>query len=325
MAIARIVSARVNVWMPTGFQTTMGIGHGSLELRTQSSSYYITWIGGGGNSSSAAEGHRATGFKQLQDRKTGAQVANPCAYNQPVAPIRGNPGAFNYEEDCLANQTRMKTVGRAEANYRILIPCKSPTGYRTGKNMWGLNATAIERWWIALMNLPPGHPRRNYKALSTKYNCNAAVVEGLREGGLSVYATPPKNFVFQGTATLVKWVNAAVLKINLLNSHADAIFDRISKSTINLNEIQTIPSLAEWKSDSHVGTFARRKEQVAEIDRLLPIYHSAKNRNDLAAALETLVLIQEQVYSHISTKPNSDRAKPMLRLAGKIYYVISDG
>lgn len=195
--------------------------------------------------------------------------------------------------------------------------------------MWGLNTTAIESWWIDLMNLPVGHPRRNYRAVSKSKNCNATVVEALRVGGLSVYAKPPKNFVFQGTATLVKWVNAAVQKIDLLNRQVEGWFNKLGVARErNWLDQYTIPSLAEWKSDSRVSarrsrSFARRKEQVAEIDRLLPIYHQQINRPDFDAALETLILIQEQVYSHLSTKPNSDRRQPMGILAMKIYYVIA--
>lgn len=68
MPFERKLHARVNVWVPTGFATTMGIGHGSLELRTQASTYYITRFGD--NFSTAAEGNRATGFTHIQDRRT---------------------------------------------------------------------------------------------------------------------------------------------------------------------------------------------------------------------------------------------------------------
>lgn len=308
--------ARVNVWVPSGLKTIMGVGHGSLELETRRSTYYITRLGD--NFSTAAEGKRATGFTHIQNRRTGKLQQNPLAYNQERA--------FDYGSDCAANQDRMGTTFPVGANYRIEIPCKSPTSHLDGKNMWGLNTTAIESWWIDLMNLPVGHPRRNYRAVSKSKNCNAAVVEALRVGGLSVYAKPPKNFVFQGTATLVRWVNAAVQKIELLNGQAELLYNHVGLVQVGLNEM-TIPTLAKWKSDSRVSarktlSFARRKEQVAEIDRLLPIYHRQKANNELNAALETLILIQEQVYSHLITKPNSQRRQPMVNLAITIYYEI---
>ncbi len=310
-----MATARVNVWMPAGLTTTLGIGHGSLELTTATGSYYITWLGQG--LSSAGDGNRAIGFKQIQDRHTGNIVANPKAFDLPGQ-------AFDYTADCAANKDRMGTAGPAQANHRINVTCKSPTAYRDGLNMWGLDADEIEQWWRGIMNLPPGDPRRNYKALSTKYNCNAAVVEALKEGGLALYAKPPVNFVFQGASTLVEWVNKAAARINVLNMQAQLIFNELRmKQAGGLNVILDIPTLEQWKKDSNAGPLARRKEQVAEIDRLLPLYHAAVQRGDRAGALEVLIEIQEQVYSHLSNKANSDRRDAMMMLARKIHYVIS--
>ena len=58
--------ARVNIWMPGGFDTVIGSGHGSLEIQTLSGrNYYITWLGGGAFASQKQEGDRAIGFAQL--------------------------------------------------------------------------------------------------------------------------------------------------------------------------------------------------------------------------------------------------------------------
>lgn len=327
-------TARVNIWVPTGAATFLGIGHGSLELTTEAGTpYYITWLGGASSSTSQGEGDRAIGFKKIRNRHWGNIEDNPRAFNrnnkEEIRAIEGPDAltAFTYIDDRRANVERMGVVDAngegVEANHRIWVPCKSPTGYRTGENIWGLNAGDIETWWRALMNLAPGHPRRNYQALSTKYNCNAAVVEALRVGGLAAYAAPPKNYFFQGTATLIDWVDRANAQIVKLNELANRIFRQLKEDAVDLEQEQAIPTLEAWKRESKAGLLARRREQVEQIDRLLPLYHSAKAEDKRDEALAVLAQIQVQVYSHMANKQQSVRHHAVLALAKKVHWVIA--
>lgn len=58
-------------------------------------------------------------------------------------------------------------------------------------------------------------------------------------------------------------------------------------------------------------SFGARKEQVAEIDRLLPLYWMAVNRNNVARAQRFLYRIGTTVVNHLKNKPRSDRRKAM--------------
>lgn len=86
---------------------------------------------------------------------------------------------------------------------------------------------------------------------------------------------------------------------------------------------------------------ARRKEQILEIDRLLPVYHTARqnykslqlvsdtpitmNIDDANAEwIKILISIYEQCFNHLVYKPISDRRHAVLSLT-KIIYRILEG
>lgn len=83
-------------------------------------------------------------------------------------------------------------------------------------------------------------------------------------------------------------------------------------------------TFAEWRTRSYVGKFARRKEQVQQIDRLLPQYH-ALNWNVQAQAIDKsriLLEIIKQIQDHIISKPRSDRRDAILTLGAQCLNVL---
>ena len=82
-------------------------------------------------------------------------------------------------------------------------------------------------------------------------------------------------------------------------------------------------SLEQWKAASRVRVGARR-DQVAEIDRLLPAYHRADADGNRARAQRLLYRIGVQVESHLRTKANSDRRDAMLQLARQVASKLQD-
>jgi hypothetical protein len=75
--------------------------------------------------------------------------------------------------------------------------------------------------------------------------------------------------------------------------------------------------LVGWRSASYVSIGARR-DQVAEIDRLLPLYHSAVTDRNPARAQRLLYRIGMQVESHLRTKRTSDRRRAMQELGRQV-------
>ena len=79
-----------------------------------------------------------------------------------------------------------------------------------------------------------------------------------------------------------------------------------------------------WRRESYVGKFARRKQQVQQIDRLLPQYH-ALNWADQNQAIEKsriLLEIIKQIQDHIINKPRSDRRDAILTLGAQCLNVL---
>jgi hypothetical protein len=75
--------------------------------------------------------------------------------------------------------------------------------------------------------------------------------------------------------------------------------------------------LEAWRARSRV-TIGGRRDQVAEIDRLLPLYHSAVTDRNLARAQRLLYRIGMQVESHLRTKKTSDRRGAMQELGRRV-------
>jgi hypothetical protein len=80
-------------------------------------------------------------------------------------------------------------------------------------------------------------------------------------------------------------------------------------------------TLEQWRQASSV-TLGSRKEQVAEIDRLLPLYHEAGRRNRVGQ-FRLLSPLAEQITSHLTHKgTRSDRHVEMAQLGRQVLYAL---
>jgi hypothetical protein len=79
-----------------------------------------------------------------------------------------------------------------------------------------------------------------------------------------------------------------------------------------------------WRRESYVGKLARRKEQVKQIDRLLPQYHALRwDIHDNAIQKSRILLeIIKQIQDHIINKPRSDRRDAILTLGAQCLNVL---
>jgi hypothetical protein len=327
--------ARVFIWLPKGIDYALGIGHGGLKIKTaEGNKYYITWLNGkaGGSSGSAGSGggftsqsreaSRRVGFAVIKDRD-GQIVPNPNAL--------GSGQTFGFKDDRKANVFRFPElqglVNEMPPNYALDLPVADPSFATPDATPFGVNVRRIERYWKSLLALPPGHRDRRFGALSKRHNCNGVVVEALLVGGLWMYADPPENLIYQDARTLLRWVEKAKARIDAMNRH----YQDLSQDLLGLpplaDEDRQIPSLKEWKQDSekNVRFYARRIDQVARLDELIPVYHKARRAGNNHKALNTLLRMQWQIYEHLATKPRSDRRQAVLRLAQRVLAVLHDG
>jgi hypothetical protein len=125
---------------------------------------------------------------------------------------------------------------------------------------------------------------------------------------------------------------AAALKTEIIRANAD--YDRYFNSKLewqarNRREMHMhpptgtteLPTVDQWKrmSDANVtfASLSRRREQNAEIDRLLGQYHAQlpwENSGGAEKRLEHMKLIFQQIGSYIAAKPKGDRLNAMLAL-----------
>jgi hypothetical protein len=337
---------------------TFGLGHAGLHCDRGAAPFYVTWDGTarGADWNTSQRGaakvtpfvkmpaHARVGFSELINRQTNTTSANPMGWDQARA--------LTADED-FALPTR-------GVSKRFDIPVKAAGGvaFDGADNLFGIDVEAIWTWWFEILNLDPEDPRRTYRKCATMRagptNCCGMVGRALQVGGLDVYAPPPSNLFYQGTATLIHWVQKAAARINELNRQRAILlgspeFNQAPNWTFgdaepDFNYHSELPDVNEWKRRSAVKAglktgFARRHEQIAEIDRLLPLYHAARQSakrqataNGLTALdqplpdtgwMNYMTLIHHQCYDHLASKPTSDRRVPVLALVKVIYHALS--
>jgi hypothetical protein len=288
--------------MPSKVAQLLGAGHAGLDLLVRGQPVYITWYFGATDNSCApivgnADAGMTLGFDTYRDRKTGQVVPNEHALDK-----------VSYRRVTL---DREKVTYRGDPTYTIEIPVFD-------RDQWGISVDRILRWWRWLMARPPEHPLRQYSMLSVEKNCCAMTRLALEVGGLDLFEPPPENFFYQGTRTLLQWTRTAAARIEKLNS-CRATLETAWKSAIKPQDAARMPSVKEWHDKSYVGVFARRKEQIAELDGLLARYHAAatqKNQAEVGKILRGMYLI---CYWHMINKPKSDRHAAVLWLAACIH------
>lgn len=87
------------------------------------------------------------------------------------------------------------------------------------------------------------------------------------------------------------------------------------------NQTQRVWTLEEWKSASSV-TFGSRRDQIAEIDRLLPLYHQAARWNQIGQ-FRILFPMAAQITSHLVEKGyRSDRHIETAQLGRQVAHAL---
>lgn len=294
------------IWMPKQRALTgLGIGHAALEITTENSKqYYITWIvssedGIGGAFLPSQGGHAShrmnpqPGFSLPWEQKDDKRAMRSWK-------VAGRH-IFNEQPDHAINLPTL-----------LLDPTKEGLRY-------GVDVERIKNFWLKRQTTVT-----NYTFLSKTENCTGCVVGALRAGGLDDYFVRPQNKVVQDVTSLFDWAKAAKKRIKLANQRQKCIDLLMQQLTMKHalwmaqkggDVIRTIPSLEEWKKESDknvlLSAIARRRDQIALLDKLIQDYHKA---TDMDTRFECVVKMQCQIYHHVTTKPTSDRRVAVERL-----------
>ena len=313
----------------------VGANHAGLELIDGISKTYVTWDGGGPNNRSLGAGpsgasfrgqaHWRLGHVLVKDRN-GAEVINQDKNGELVGPVTRRRDGFR------RHKITDEPLFRGDDAYAcdITVRDESTHDFTQIKILWGLSIKPIEKWWQELLCMSPNDPKRIYSKLGTMEdfdkgkgtNCCGMTALALGIGGLSSFAKPPSNIIYQGSRTLIDWVEKAVEKIDTLNAQRELI--RSAPEYANTIAWDTLPTFKVWEAASKV-MIGWRKDQIAKIDTILKagVPSVPQQRSSFANVLgsdqnslfEKYAELYGHCFDHLAMKPTSDRRKAVLKLA----------
>ena len=210
----------------------------------------------------------------------------------------------------------------------IMIPGRGVT--HTNPTGVGLNLERIVRWREVFRMAP----NRAYRFCSRDINCASVVGTALMIGGAhallgdkfgsKTWNTP--NEVEAYARQVATAIERTAADARVLREHRTLqAMPAADAGPRDASGNRTLMSLDDFKRLSYVGKFARRKEQVAELDGLLARFHGcAAGFDALPAKVTILREMLEQVHEHLRGKPTSDRGHAVLILGEQVLNTILD-
>ena len=207
----------------------------------------------------------------------------------------------------------------------------------------GIDTEKIFYWWKSYAGRAYKQERtgeyetapiqNRYKALSTHLNCAGTVYLALRVGGATFFKGRAFTRFYSTPDGVMKWareVGAAIRDVNqaaATTSARSAAKRAEFERKIGRNQQRDpdeLPTLEEWKRISHVGVFARRMEQIADMDREIARYHSLNwdDYNETREKARCLSQIMRAAEEHARLKPKSDRSHAVSYLISKAWKVL---
>jgi hypothetical protein len=207
----------------------------------------------------------------------------------------------------------------------------------------GIDTEKIFYWWKSYAGRAAEQRRRGeyetapiqnrYKALSTHLNCAGTVYLALRVGGATFFKGRAFTRFYSTPDGVMKWAREVGTAIRDVNQAAATTSARFAakraefERKIGRNQQRDpdeLPTLEEWKRISHVGVFARRMEQIADMDREIARYHSLDwdNYNETGEKARCLSQIMRSAEEHARLKPKSDRSHAVSYLISKAWEVL---
>ena len=208
----------------------------------------------------------------------------------------------------------------------------------------GLNELAMRAWFEGFLRKYNGEWVGTYRFQSKTCNCASVVLRVLLAGDASFFHEPPTAFFYRSPAGVFQYARALVQSIETKAQLNRQTYDtaRAGWQGEHRRELYAapptadteMPTVAQWIEMSRVGAglltgFARRKEQVANIDRLLGEYHnlppwgSGDDESGNINRVLKLSKIFDECGSYMREKQNNRRFGPVLNLAQTILRVMS--
>ena len=172
-----------------------------------------------------------------------------------------------------------------------------------------------------------------FKMVSRHLNCAGTVYLALRVGGATYFKGRTHVKLYADGEGVINWAKKVKTAIEELNQAATTTKARYESKRaefqrkIGRNQQRNpddLPTLDEWKAISYVGVMARRKEQIADMDRELQIYHTLSWDNDhhIEQKARALGNIMRSAEEHARLKPMSDRSHAVSYLLSKAWEVM---
>ena len=328
----------------------LGLGHTGLALETPSGlKTYITMLNNAGEGSAPTlpEELRIWSGIGYRDRERHRNFATQRT------PFNPRPGQLAVETTGRIALGRRDSGGfRRNAGMSLVlaggqiiqapteiveIPVLTPTTF-------GVDTDRMFYWWRSYgMRGMRGHgevtPRPQFKLVSARNNCAGTTALALIVGGAKYFKHRFRQYRTSTPVGVREWakeVRDAALEINRAKALSvryelnEAIkkrtaFEKTTKS-IKQSNPRDLPTLEEWKNISYVGTFARRKEQIAAIDNALRRYHEipqwgTERDDEKARQLDEII---RQAENHAITKPASDRLHAVTYMLAQAWKVLDD-
>jgi hypothetical protein len=181
-------------------------------------------------------------------------------------------------------------------------------------NLCGLDAPAMALWWTNLT----AHDR-SYRLFSKEFNCDATTFLALQAGGAERYVEALGCWFVRGAQTLKRWavaVRDAITDMNLRMGRAEPTLRHVLAEA--WDHARPVWTPQRWQTESAV-LIGKRRDQVARIDHLLPVYQAALAANNELDQHRALYDILGQVLDHLEQKRTSDRRTAVARLGRQVH------
>ena len=171
----------------------------------------------------------------------------------------------------------------------VQFPTEIVSLHTEGNGELGLNAHAILTWWRAFRTAHQQalHGESGYQFVSKLHNCASIFMRALIAGESAFFWLPPDAWITFSPRDVADYAAALKTKIIEANAGYNMFFqEKLAWQGRNRTEMHMhpptatteLPTVDQWKrmSDANVrfAAISRRREQNAEIDRLLGHYYA---------------------------------------------------
>lgn len=222
----------------------------------------------------------------------------------------GFPIKEEYVTDNVGNITGVQYLAWVQKPDKYEIPCLGQAG-----KAFGLNATAIWKWWQVFSAAPTNW----YKLMSKNQNCAGVAALALRAGGAGAFAKPPKAMLFMDPNQVRDWVIKVKNRIDAMNLKENATHAGYTPAFTTSDTAMEIMTLNEWKTKSAEGVskLALRSSQIKKIDDQMAKYWKITwppGGDEFEEKKDMLVDLMDLIHVYLAERAGHKREPAVLLL-----------